>query len=109
MDAPTARRGLRRVGVETFRDLILTAWADQRSRDGRPSSAETARWMGLLDLADAWVPVTLPVRGQDCIDLGIERGPSIGALLAEVERWWEEKDFQPDREACLGRLKRLVG
>jgi poly(A) polymerase len=109
MESPAARRALHRLGAETFRDLTLGAWAEARSRDGRPASAETARWMALLDAADAWTPLTLPVRGQDCLELGVERGPSIGALLAEIERWWEENDFQPGRAACLARLRRLVG
>ena len=108
MTGPMARRALRRLGADTFRDLTLTAWAETRSRQGRPSSAETARWMNLLDAADRWVGISLPVRGRDCVALGVERGPAIGTLLEEIERWWEDNDFRPDRDACLERLQRLI-
>jgi poly(A) polymerase len=108
MDDRAARRALRRVGVETFRDLVLAAWAEYRSRDDRVDSEMTARWTALLDCADAWVPATLPVGGADALALGVPRGPGIGALLAEIDAWWEAEDYRPDRAACLDRLRTLV-
>jgi poly(A) polymerase len=52
--------------------------------------------------------VELPVRGADCLDLGVARGPAIGQALARVETWWEEADYAPDRAACLDRLRQVV-
>jgi hypothetical protein len=31
----------------------------------------------------------------------------MGRILAELERWWVEADFAPDREVCLAKLKEL--
>lgn len=108
MDLPTARRALRRLGSERFRDLVLVAWADRRAIEARLSSYETAAWTDLLDLADTWEPVALPVKGADCLDLGVPRGPAIGNVLGEVEAWWEQEDYRPDRAACLERLRQAV-
>ncbi len=108
MTAPTARRLLHRIGAERFRDLLLLGWAAVKAVDAHRPPGETERWLGLLDLADAWQPVTLPVRGQDVLALGVPHGPKIGAILAEIERWWEDGDFRAGRGAALERLRQLV-
>lgn len=108
MTAPEARRALRKLGADEFRDLVLVAWSAQRAITPRPCPEETGRWMALLDLADAWVPVELPVRGADCLDLGVPRGPLIGRALAAVEQWWEAEDYRPGRDEALARLKAVV-
>ncbi|MBR9971242.1 CCA tRNA nucleotidyltransferase [Magnetospirillum sulfuroxidans] len=108
MDDIAARRALRRVGADTFRDLVLVAWADHRSRSGLVDSHESALWQNLLDLADGWQPVELPVRGADCLELGIPPGPGIGRMLTRVEQWWEAGDYRADRAACLDYLRRVV-
>ncbi len=109
MDDAAARRALRRVGADVFRDLVLTRWAIERALEARPSAAGTAQWVRLLDLADGWQPVQLPVRGADALALGVPRGPAIGEVLARVEEWWEAKDYRPDRDACLKRLRQAIG
>ena len=108
MDGPAVRRALRKVGADEFRDLVLVAWAARRSFTARPDTAETERWNGLLDAARDWMPVELPVKGRDLLEMGVPHGPRIGQILAEVEAWWEEKDYRPDRDQCLDRLRMLV-
>ena len=108
MGRAAARRALRHLGMQTVRDLILVAWAGWRAHSGKINSAQSARWQNLLDLCDSWQPVSLPVRGADCLDLGLPRGPAIGRALARVEAWWEAADYQPDRAACLERLRAVV-
>ena len=93
------RRALHRLGPGTVRDLALLACARDDEALGRPA---------LQAVAD-WQPVTLPVKGQDALDLGLAPGPRVGELVAAVERWWEEGDYRADRAACLARLKTLVG
>ncbi len=108
MDDKAARRLLHRVGGPHFRDLTLLAWAQRKAVGGRMPAAESERWQRLLDRADAWQPVHLPVHGQDLIDLGIPRGRQIGVLLAEMERWWEEDDYRAGRDEALAHLRRLI-
>lgn len=108
MDDRAVRRALHTVGAGEFRDLVLVAWAGERSRAARTVSAATERWTHLLDMADGWQPVHLPVRGADAMELGVPRGPAVGQILAQVEQWWEDQDFRPDRGQCLERLRQLV-
>ena len=108
MDGPAIRRALRKVGADEFRDLVLVAWAARRSFTARPDAAESEHWNGLLDAARDWVPVELPVKGRDLLEMGVAHGPRIGQILAEVEAWWEESDYRPDRSQCLDRLRQLV-
>ncbi|MBF0394593.1 MAG: CCA tRNA nucleotidyltransferase, partial [Alphaproteobacteria bacterium] len=57
MTPTEARRALRRLGAEDFRDLALLAWAGHKAVEALPAPAETAAWTALLDQAAAWVPV----------------------------------------------------
>ncbi|MTJ80988.1 MAG: CCA tRNA nucleotidyltransferase [Telmatospirillum sp.] len=108
MDDKAARRLLHRTGVPLFRDLVLLAWAANRASGAAVQSRETRHWTGLLDLADTWQPVDLPVHGQDLLDLGVPHGPAIGALLDRLERWWEEGDYRAGREETLARLRDML-
>lgn len=108
MNAAEARRALRKLGADEFRDLVLVAWAGARAVDGHPCAAETARWVALLDAADAWRPIALPVRGADCLDLGVPHGPLVGRALAEVEAWWEAADYRPGRDEALAKLREVI-
>ncbi len=108
LDDAAIRRTLRRLGADCFRDLALLAWAARRTEITRPSAAETAEWSRLLDIALAWRPVELPVKGRDLLAMGVPHGPEIGRLLAEVESWWEERDYRPGRDDCLAELRRRL-
>ena len=92
------RRALHRLGPDLVRDLGLLAMARGDIDAGRPA----------VQAAATWTPVTLPVRGQDALELGVPAGPRVGQLIAAAESWWEENDYRPDRAACLEKLKSLV-
>ncbi len=96
------RQLLYRHGVETFRDLVLLAWASQPGTGPR-------RWRCMLDSALKWENPALPVGGQDVLDLGVREGPEVGRLVRAVEAWWIGQDFQPDRAACLSQLRKEIG
>ena len=68
-----------------------------------------ARRQKLLALAEQWSPPEFPLTGRDVTALGIPPGSRVGRLLDQLRRWWEEGDFTADREACLRRLKEIVG
>ena len=103
-----AKRVLRHKGPDLFRDLVLTAWADERRVSVRPDASRTAAWTRLLDLARDWHAPSLPVSGGDLVALGLAPGPRVGALLARIEAWWEGQNYQPDRQACLDKAKELL-
>ncbi len=108
MDERAARRLLHRIGAAGFRDLTLLAWARRKATGDRMPAAEGQRWIDLLDRADAWRPVRLPVHGRDLLDLGIPGGPRIGLFLADMERWWEDGDYRASRAEALAHLRTLV-
>ena len=99
LDARGARRVLRRVGADRYRDLALLAWADAGSTDGLDAALATA---------EAWRPASLPVRGRDVTALGVPPGRRVGALLRAVEAWWEAGDFRAGRAETLARLRELA-
>ena len=69
---------------------------------GSPS-AETLT--GLSRFIESWTEPRFPLTGADLKAAGIKPGPDMGRTLAELERWWIEADFKPDREACLAKLR----
>lgn len=97
-DARALRRALYRLGPLAGRDLALLTWAGGDAALGRAAYAASAEWM----------PLQLPIRGQDALDLGVAPGPAVGQLIAAVEAWWEENDYRPDAAACRAKLKELV-
>lgn len=101
MDARQRRLQLYRLGDGLYRDRVHLAWAVAPKSDAEA-------WRQLLAVADQPIP-EFPLKGRDALDLGIEPGPEVGRLLAAVERWWIEGDFQADRKACLKQLKELAG
>ena len=102
LDRRTQRRRLYRLGPELFRDLVLLAWAAETT--GENESA----WRAMLETARAWEEPALPVSGADVLACGVESGPAVGRLLFAVEAWWKDRDFAPDREAALVKLRELA-
>ena len=99
-DRARMRRALYRVGAERYRDLAFLDAAEHP--DGHGLLAARLREAG------RWTRPRLPVDGRDVVTLGVGPGPDIGALLAALESWWLDHDFQPDRRACLERLHAIV-
>jgi poly(A) polymerase len=100
-DSPAIQRArLYREGAERVRDATLLGWAAARVRGEDADAAFGA----LVALVETWTPVELPVGGSDVLALGVPAGPEVGAILAEIEAWWIEHDFQPDHGALLGEL-----
>ena len=74
----------------------------------RRPGARDPGWQEAWRLATTWTPPELPVSGKDVLKLGLRSGRHVGTLVAAVERWWIDRDFTPDRAACLAELQRLV-
>jgi len=68
---------------------------------------DTATLAGFIRFIEGWSQPKFPVTGADLKAAGIEAGPGMGRMLAELERWWIEADFAPDKAECLARLRDL--
>jgi poly(A) polymerase len=98
---PARARDLHHLDVERYADLVRIA-AAEAAGDPRRALAEA------LAAAGSWQPKRLPVGGDDILALGVPAGPRVGAILNALEAWWVERDFAPDRAACLAEARRLV-
>jgi poly(A) polymerase len=90
------RAGIYRLGNGLYVDRLLLA------------IDASGDWRAALALARAWTAPELPVTGGDALKLGLKPGPKVGALIDAVESWWVDRDFAPDRAACLAELERLA-
>jgi poly(A) polymerase len=61
----------------------------------------------LLNFIESWTQPAFPLTGSDLVAAGVEPGPELGRLLAQIETWWIAADFIPDRGACLAKLNLL--
>jgi poly(A) polymerase len=105
---PGIRKALRHLGPNLVRDLALLNWSDELDVSPKRQSSRTARWIELIEMADAWTPVLFPIRGRDVLALGVPHSPQVGQLIKAVEAWWEDGDYRASREDCLKTLKTLI-
>lgn len=102
------RRSLYTLGVELFQDLILLDWADQIAREPSAAVENIQDWKGTWDAAHDWAPPEFPLTGEDVIAAGVDEGPDVGDILEDIEDWWIEQAFRPDRDGCLERLQMMM-
>lgn len=88
-----------RFGKSAFIDALALTAVDRRGT--------LAEWAAAIHLITDWPVPELPIGGRDLLDLGIAKGPQIGAILRELERWWIEQGFRPDRTAMLARMQQF--
>jgi poly(A) polymerase len=95
---------LRRYGHALMEDLILLNWAREMSDNPRHPRERKEAWIAMLEKCKSWQNPTFPLSGKDVLALGIKPGPQVGELLNRLEEWWENGNYQADRQACLDRL-----
>ena len=86
------RRQIYAWGNDGARDRLLLDWLD-RINGAAGSEA--------LAIVESWPRPRFPIKGVDVMKMGVPEGPRIGEILEQVEGWWIERDFTPDRAACL--------
>ena len=86
------RRQIYAYGNDGARDRLLLDWADR---------IDGASGADALHVIETWPRPRFPLKGTDIVKLGIPEGPRIGEILGKTEAWWIDRDFTPDRAACL--------
>jgi poly(A) polymerase len=89
---PAVRRQIYAWGNDGARDRLLLDWLDRIDQVAGSAALATI---------ESWPRPRFPIKGADIVKLGIPEGPRIGEILERVEAWWIERDFAPDRAACL--------
>jgi poly(A) polymerase len=102
MNAKDARALIHALGAQRFRDLVMVYEA------GAPEKAGQEPWRKFCALSESWEAPEFPLRGADLVKAGIAPGKEVGALLQDLETWWIDRDFVPDREALLAELRRRL-
>jgi poly(A) polymerase len=91
-EAPS-RELIYRIGADRYVDCVLVAWA--RSSAG----AADEDWKNLATLPARWSAPKFPLKAKDFIKRGIEKGPRLGAALADAEQAWIAAGFPADPNA----------
>ncbi len=60
----------------------------------------------VLNQTENWLAPKFPLQGKDIHAL-VTAGPQMGEILKKTEKWWRDKDFAPDKAACLDYAKKL--
>ena len=102
------RRALYSSSSDQVCDFILLNWADEISSGTEGMRRSQKAWRDVWEIASAWTSPEFPLDGRDIVEIGIKEGPMVGEILSDMEEWWVGQSFQPDREACLTKLKHLV-
>ncbi len=101
--SPGARRAaLYALGHQDYRDHVLLNWT------ASGDDAGDENWKILFELSEGWSPPDFPVKGKDVVALGVPKGPQVGAILRDLERWWISAGFPEEREDIDAQLKTLI-
>jgi poly(A) polymerase len=97
-----ARRAVYQLGVNTFCDRLMLAWANS------DRNAAAMQWRALLPMAQSWPRPTFPLTGQEVMAAGVPEGPMVGEVMREIEAWWIDQDFIDDKLSIVERLKSVA-
>lgn len=87
--------------------LALVSARARASGDDR-ALMEAAGYTRLMKLAEAWKKPSFPVNGNDLAKLGLEKGKTVGEVLARLEEEWIASDFSLKRDALLERAAAMI-
>ncbi|MEX2453955.1 MAG: CCA tRNA nucleotidyltransferase, partial [Rhodospirillaceae bacterium] len=102
------RRSLYALGPDFFGDLVLLDWAEAIVANAAGAAEEAVSWKQVWDSIGSWSRPGFPIGGEDALSMGVPKGPEVGEFVREVENWWVDQAFRPDRETCLDRLRRIA-
>ena len=90
------------LGRDGFQKQIMVNWAKDTNNKNE------VNWRSLYEVAQSWEKPSFALTAKDVINMGISKGPMVGAILKEVEDWWAENDFIDDKFSLIERLKAIV-
>ncbi len=104
-------RGLDK-GLNKVRELIYRHGrkmvADQYCYQLAARTGKTQIDEDIVSVIKNWTPPEFPLTGHDVMEGGVPAGPKIGKILRQVEDWWIDQDFEPDRTDCLEKLQHVL-
>jgi poly(A) polymerase len=103
-------RMLYRNDVEGIITRLRLALASARmAAEGDPMAMrKSARLSVLLKRAETYQRPVFPLQGADVMTAGVPAGKRVGEILGQLEDFWVERNFTPDREVLKSRLEAIV-
>jgi poly(A) polymerase len=103
-------RLLYRNGAEGLIMRLKLALASVRTAaEGDPEAMRrSARLSVLLKRAENYEKPVFPLGGADIVAAGMPAGKRVGEILKELEDFWVERNFTPDRAALTARLEDMI-
>ena len=80
---------------------------DQLIFDFTDGFIDNKKFEYILKKIKSWNKKGMPVNGDDLIKEGFKEGEIIGKRLKLIEKWWIEKNFEPDKTDCLNFARNL--
>jgi len=102
------RRACAKVGNAVVVDRALLAWSGELALEAHLPRERTEKWRQIIETAQNTTIPEFPLRGRDIMDRGVSHGPRVGKIFKNVEGWWKDNDFQPDRNACLAKIDDFI-
>ncbi|KQQ71339.1 poly(A) polymerase [Rhizobium sp. Leaf321] len=103
-------RLLYRNGVAGMVARVKLALSSARAAaEGDPMAMrKSARLSVLLKRAEGYAKPVFPIAGADVLSAGVPAGKRVGEILKQIEDFWVERNFNPDRAALATRLDEIV-
>jgi poly(A) polymerase len=103
-------RLLYRHGAVGMVSRVKLALASARAAaEGDPMAMrKSARLSVLLKRAEGYAKPVFPIAGADVLAAGVPAGKRVGEILKQIEDYWVERNFNPDRAALAARLDEIV-
>ncbi len=92
-----AKSAIRKFGKENYILLLLRYWAENYA-------AKNINWLEHINFAKDWEIPIFPISGNDLIKLGLSEGKKLGEKLQEMENYWEDNDYIPNKKELLERF-----
>lgn len=106
IDEIKAKRILHNLGTNIFQDHIILKLAEENLTDNKTQLFN--KGYKLLQISSNWRPLEFCIRGKDVIEKGIPEGKFVGEILSELENWWQNNDFKPEKSELLNELDKII-
>ncbi|MEZ5690069.1 MAG: CCA tRNA nucleotidyltransferase [Rickettsiales bacterium] len=97
VDTAEQRKLIRKFSKEIFFLLV-------RLRKALDKDAYAKRYDDMIDFVRSWQIPVFPVGGDDLKELGMVEGKEIGIILNNLEKMWEDSDYQLTKEELIEGL-----
>ena len=90
------------LGKDLFIDLVILECIKKRR-----NNASLKKYLNTIDLVKKLRLPKFPIEGKDVLNSGVIPGPLVGKILQQVEKWWIENEFKPNKKECINKIKNL--